>query len=79
MGDWATLLTALAAVITGVGSSVAGVITALRRTSPRERERAAKEVVDELLDAAADGVLTDEEIRRLRQVRDDQHRKELGE
>lgn len=77
MGDWATLLTALAAVITGVGSSVAGVITALRRTSPRERERAAKEVLEELLDAAADGELSDAEIDRLRHIRDD--RKGLGQ
>lgn len=77
MGDLATLLTALAAVITGVGSSVAGVITALRRTSPRERARAAKEIVDELLDDADDGALSDDEIARLRQVHRDQRRKEL--
>lgn len=67
MSDLATLLTAIAALVTGVGSSVAGIITATRR-SPREREAAAEKAVDELLSAAADGELDDDELESLKRL-----------
>lgn len=78
MSDLATLLTAIAAIITGVGSSIAGVITAVRRTSPRERVAAAEEVVEELLAAAADGKLTEDEMAKLKRLsRNRKHRREV--
>lgn len=65
MGDLATLLTAIAALVTSIGASVAGLISALR-TSRRERPAAAREAVKELLDSAAsDGVITKAELARL--------------
>lgn len=77
MSDVATLLTAIAALITGVGSSVAGIITAVRR-SPREREAAAEKAVDELLSAAADGQLDDDELENLKRLSQQrQQRKEV--
>lgn len=46
MGDWASLLTAIAATITAIGGVIVGLVQALR-TSGRERERAALTAIDE--------------------------------
>lgn len=45
MGDWAALLTAIAATVTAIGGVVVGLVQALR-TSGRERERAALTAID---------------------------------
>ena len=61
MGDLATLLTALAGLITSAGGVFALVYTTVR-TSRRERPAAARGAAEELAAAAADGDLTSEEI-----------------
>lgn len=61
MGDLATLLTAVAGLITAGGSVFALVWTTVR-TSRRERPAAARGTAEELAAAAADGDLTPEEI-----------------
>lgn len=66
MSELATLLTALAGLITAVGGSVALVWTTVR-TSNRERPAAARGAAEELAAAAADGQLTAEEIDQVLQ------------
>lgn len=61
MGDWVSLLGAVALVIGSVGTATAGVITALR-ASPGERKRAATGALDKLAEAAADGEITPAEL-----------------
>lgn len=69
MGELATLISALATLVTAIGGAVAIVVTAVR-TSKREREttatNAATDVVDEILSAAADGEITTAELEEIR-------------
>ncbi|MCP3805367.1 hypothetical protein NLX83_39485 [Allokutzneria sp. A3M-2-11 16] len=65
MGELATLLSAVAALVTAIGGAVAIVVTAIR-TSRRERKNTATDVVDELLAAAADGEITTAELEEIR-------------
>jgi tellurite resistance protein len=67
VGDVATLLTAIASLVTALGGAVALVISAVR-TSRRERAGAAEEVAAEILAAAADGELSPEELREIRRA-----------
>lgn len=62
MGDLALLLGAIAAVITAIGTTAVGLITALR-ASPRERKSAARGALHKLAEAAKDGVITPEELQ----------------
>lgn len=62
MGDAATLLTAIAAVITALGTALAVNITAIR-SSRKERPRAARKALELLAAAAVDGELDPDEIR----------------
>ncbi|GAA0638329.1 hypothetical protein GCM10010174_70230 [Kutzneria viridogrisea] len=72
MGDVATLLGAIASLVTALGGAVAAVLLALR-TSRRERTDAAKEVAAEILD----GDYTEDELRQIRRaLRPGRHRQE---
>ncbi len=61
MGDWALLLTAIAAIVGSLLTGSAAVITALRASSG-ERKRAATGTLDRLAEAAADGEITPAEL-----------------
>ena len=64
MGDAATLITAIAGLVTAVGGLL-GAAAAWRASSKRERPRAARNVLAELAEAAADGEITEDELRRI--------------
>jgi hypothetical protein len=61
VGDVATLLTAIAGLVTTLGGTFALVWTTVHRSN-RERPAAARGVAEELAAAAADGELTADEI-----------------
>ena len=64
MGDVTAVFTALGGLGGFISAVVGGIVllrTAFGRTSPREREDAAREAIAELLTAAADGHITPEE------------------
>ena len=62
MSDLATLLTAIGGLVTSLCGGAALLISAVR-SSRRERPQAARSVAEQLAEAAADGELTDDEIR----------------
>lgn len=64
MSDIASLLTAIAGLITALCGGIALVVTAFR-TSRRERPRAARRLAEQLAEAAEDGVITTEELRKI--------------
>lgn len=66
MSEVATLLTAIAGLLTAGGGAFALVWTTVR-TSRRERPAAARGAAEELAAAAADGELTAEEIDQVLQ------------
>lgn len=81
MGDWAALLTAIAATVTAIGGVVVGLVQALR-TSGRERERAALTAIDasqnqriEQLEAHLDPELRARLFELLRQAEDQEARR----
>ena len=65
MSDLATLLGAIASLVTALGGASAGIILALR-TSRKERPAAAEQAAELLLDAAADGEISPDELAQLR-------------
>lgn len=64
MGDWAVLLTAIAAIVGSMLTGTAAVITAMR-SGPRERKKAAKRAVELFAEAAADGEITTDELAEI--------------
>mgnify|MGYP001107133560 CR=1 FL=1 len=62
MSDLATLLTAIGGLVTSLCGGAALLISAVR-SSRRERPQAARSVADQLIEAAADGELTPDEIQ----------------
>lgn len=64
MGDAATLITAIAGLVTAF-TGLVGAIAVVIRVSRRERPRAARGVVKQLAEAAEDGEITVEELRRI--------------
>lgn len=64
MGDWALLLTAIAAIVGSLLTGSAAVITALR-SAPRQRKKAARRALERFVDAAADGEITNDELADL--------------
>ena len=65
MSDLATLLGAIASLVTALGGASAGIILALR-TSRKERPAAAEQAAELLLEAAADGEISPDELAQLR-------------
>jgi hypothetical protein len=63
VGDIAGLITAIGSALAAVLSGITGLIIAVR-SSGRERPQAARNVVEELAEAAEDG-LTKDEIRKI--------------
>lgn len=64
MGDAATLITAIAGLITALTGLVGAIAVAIR-VGRRERPRAARGVAEQLAEAAEDGVITVDELRRI--------------
>lgn len=69
MSEWANLLTGIGGILAALGGISTALITWLR-TSPQERQDAARRAIQELLDdevleAAADGKLTEKEAAEL--------------
>lgn len=69
MSEWASLLTGIGGILAALGGIATALITWLR-TSPQEREDAARRAIDQVLDddvlnAAADGKITPEEAADL--------------
>lgn len=64
MGDAATLITAVAGLVTAL-TGLVGAIVVLVRVSRRERPRAARGLAERLAEAAEDGVITADELRRI--------------
>lgn len=64
MSDLATLITAIAGLATAL-TGLAGVIVVLIKVSRRERPRAARGLAEQLAEAAEDGAITVDELRRI--------------
>lgn len=64
MGDAATLITAIAGLVTSF-TGLVGAIVVLIRVSKRERRQAARGVAAELAKAAEDGEITVDELRQI--------------
>jgi lantibiotic modifying enzyme len=64
VSDVATLITAIAGLVTSL-TGLVGAIVVLVRVSKRERRKAAREVVAGLAEAAADGVITADELQKI--------------
>ena len=64
MGDAATLISAIAGLVTALTGLVGAIVVGIRM-SRRERPRAARKVFERLADAADDGVITADELRRI--------------
>jgi hypothetical protein len=69
VSEWASLLTGIGGILAALGGIATALITWLR-TSPQEREDAARRAIDQVLDddvlnAAADGKITPEEAADL--------------
>lgn len=64
MSDVATLITAITGLVTAA-TGLVGALVLLIRVSRRERPRAARGIAAELAEAAEDGVITVEELRRI--------------
>lgn len=64
MSDVATLITAITGLVTAA-TGLVGALVMLVKVSRRERPRAARNVAAELAEAAEDGVVTVDELRRI--------------
>lgn len=64
MGDAATLITAIAGLVTSLTGLVGAIIVGIR-VSRRERPNAARGVFEQLAEAAEDGTITADELRRI--------------
>lgn len=64
MGDAATLITAIAGLVTAL-TGLVGALVVLVKVSKRERQQAARGVAAELAEAAEDGEITVDELRRI--------------
>jgi len=75
VGDAATLITAIAGLITAL-TGLVGAIVVLVKVSRREPRRAARGVAAELAEAAEDGVITVEELKRIAEGGDHDRRRD---
>lgn len=64
MGDVATLVTALTGLVTAL-TGLIGAVVVLVKMSRKERPRAARNLAAELAEAAKDGEITADELRRI--------------
>lgn len=64
MGDVAALIGAITGLVTA-STGLVGAVVLLVKVSRRERPRAARNVAAELAEAAEDGVITVEELRKI--------------
>lgn len=64
MGDLAALIAAIAGLVTSL-TGLIGAVVVLVRVSNNERQQAARGTAAELAEAAADGVITVDELRQI--------------